>query len=30
MSEYYLVRSGIAALAGAAYLIRDGNLHPRF
>lgn len=26
MSKYYLVGSGIASLAGAAYLIRDGNV----
>ncbi|MCU1323132.1 MAG: oleate hydratase [Acidobacteriaceae bacterium] len=26
MSEYYFVGSGIASLAGAAYLIRDGNV----
>jgi oleate hydratase len=26
MSKYYFVGSGIAALAGAAYLIRDGNV----
>ena len=26
MSKYYFVGSGIASLAGAAYLIRDGNV----
>ena len=29
MSKYYFVGSGIASLAGAAYLIRDGNVDGR-